>query len=170
MAKLRALIMDRRVIAAAVGLGLLALAARRIGERNRSEARAISSIRAIVTAELAYASAKSGKYGMLECLVEPSCKPSGSRNTPFLEPSLAAMSDRDGYHFEFHPYPDPGPSERMPSMALTSFAVVAVPADAGTAHGRSFCGDDRQLIYTTEGGATPRVEGGRCVDTSKTLQ
>ena len=55
-------------------------------------------------------------------------------------------------------------------MKKPGFAVVAVPAEAGTARGRSFCGDDRQVIYVTEGGATPRVERGRCADTSKTLQ
>ena len=156
-------------MAATVLLGLFALGAPRVGEGNRSQARAIGSIRAIVSAELAYASANGGKYGVLECLTDPSCKPLSGNHSRFLEPSVAATPDRDGYHFEFHPHPDSGP-ERISGFALTSFAVVAVPADAGMARGRAFCGDDRQLIYVTDGGVTPRVERGRCIDTGETLR
>jgi hypothetical protein len=170
MTTLRALIVNRRVMAAAVLLVLIALAAPRVGEGNRSEAQAIGSIRAIVSAESGYASANGGNYGLLECLTDPSCKPSLGDHPRFLEPSLATTPDRNGYHFEFHPDPDPAPSERSSRLALARFAVVAVPADAGTARGRGFCADDRQLIYVTEAGVTPRAERGRCIDTSKTLR
>ena len=166
----RAVIGDRRVLAATILIGLFVFATPRLGERNRSEARAISSIRAIVSAELAYASANSGHYGMLECLTDPSCQPSLGNHTRFLEPGVAAAPDRDGYHFEFHPHPDPGPSARSSRLSLARFAVVAMPADADTARGHGFCSDDRQLIYVTDSGVTPRVERGRCIDTNKTLR
>ena len=166
---LRTVMMDRRVLAAAVLLGLFALAAPRVGEGNRSQARAISSIRAIVSAELAYASANGCKYGILECLTDPPCHPLSGNYSRLLEPSVAATPDRDGYHFEFHPHPDSGP-ERSSGFALTSFAVIAVPTDAGMPRDRAFCGDDRQAIYVTDGRVTPRVERGRCIDTSKTLR
>ena len=164
------MIRDRRVIAAIIVIGLFVFATPRLGERNRSEARAISSIRAIVSAELAYASLNSGNYGMLECLADPSCQPSLANHTRFLDPRLAAARDRDGYHFEFHPHPDPGPSARSSRPLLMRFAVVALPADADMARGHGFCSDDRQVIYVTDNGVAPRVERGRCIDTNKTLR
>jgi hypothetical protein len=157
----------RRIVAAAVVLGLFVLLAPRIGERHGSEAHAISSIRAIVSAELAFASMNSGRYGLLECLADRSCRPSTVSQPWLLESRLAAAADRNGYRFEFHPYPDALRLEPSPRVRLTRFAVVAVSLDAGN---KGFCGDDRQVIYVTNDRVAPRVDGGRCLDTRTPLR
>ena len=122
--------LSHRTLAAAVLLGPLALAVPRVGEPDRSELRVISSIRAIVSAESAFASANGGRYGMLDCLAEPgSCTPGPVGRAPFLSQSLATARDRDESHFKFYAHPDPGSEERQ--SAVISFAVIAVPVSAG---------------------------------------
>ena len=115
------------MVRAAIVVTLFMVAAPRVGEGDRSESRAIGTIRAVTSAE---------------------------------EPNLVAVEDRDGYHFEFS-------SDPVPGVAITSFAIVAVPTDAGRRTRHAFCADDRAVIYESPPGMTPRIERWRCVDTSK---
>ena len=127
----------RLTIVAATVIVLLAVAAPRVGEPDRSEGRAISTVRAITSEEDVGAAA-------------------------------AAIRDHDGYHFEFHEYPDEA-AEQGARSTRSSFTVVAVPTKVGPPRRRAFCADDRGIIYVTEPMGTPPVEGGRCVDTSRPL-
>jgi hypothetical protein len=156
----------------------LAVFAPRVGERDRTEAIAVSVLRAIVSGEMAYASRSGGYYETLTCLASPSCAPGPPNDgQAFLAQEVAAGKERRGYRFEFHEGPrgerfDSGParSGSGPSRpGLTSFAVVALPVNLGAGKRRLFCTDDRQLIYVTQEPSIPRVEAGRCVDTANLL-
>lgn len=158
--------LNRRGAVVAIVLGLFTLAAPRVGESDRTESRAIGVLRAIVSAESAYAAANGGRYGMLECLAGASCT-SSARSASFLEPGLATLRERDGYRFAFHPVPEQRSADRRDRAALMRFAVVAVPVDARQGGDRSLCVDDRELISVTGAGTAPRVERGRCGDTNR---
>jgi hypothetical protein len=151
---------------------VFALAVPRVGEPDRSEARAISAIRAIVFGESRYASMNGGYYDTLECLAVPSCLPGVRGVTPFVAPNLATSRGYGGYRVEFHdgPKAELESDDRMSRSSMTHFAVVAVPLQPNTARHRAFCADERQLIYVTPAGLVPRVEDGRCLDTTDTLR
>ena len=127
----------RLTIVAATVIVLLAVAAPRVGEPDRSEGRAISTVRAITSEEDVGAAA-------------------------------AAIRDHDGYHFEFHEYPNEA-AERGARPTLSTFSVVAMPAKLTATRHRAFCADDRRIIYVMEPMVTPPVEHGRCVDTTRPL-
>lgn len=140
-------------------IGAVTLAGSSVGERDQAESRAIAVVRAITSGERAYAAFSDGYYATLERLTESTC------TVRFLAPSLTTPT-KDGYRFQFHP----GAAAPSPDgEALTSFAVVAEPVTASTRRHRAFCADDRQVIYVTDHAMTPRVEGGRCVDTGHPL-
>jgi len=162
----------KRGLAAIVFLGTFAVLEERIREPNRSEAMAIGTIRAITSGESTYAGFY-GYYDRLECLATTRpCVPGVTYQNPFVSPDLAASrGERASSRFEFHAGPkavSPRNSRTSPS-AMTQYAVVAVPLGARTGNYRAFCGDDRRTIYVTWNGE-PRVDGGRCLDTSHILQ
>ena len=75
-----------------------------------------------------------------------------------------------GFRFEFLPAtpPDGRPpargGDRRCTAAITSFAIIAVPATRHGSRYRSFCADGGNTIYVTPAGQVPRVEGARgCV-------
>ena len=156
--------MRRVVVFTAIALGA-AVFAPGVGERDRSESAAIGAIRAVVSAEKAYA-AMTGGYDTLECLATSSCIPGIDQDRRrFLDPSLATSRRIRGYHLAFHRGPEAGNGGRKVSAtAMTRFAVVALPAAPGAASRRAFCGDDSGSIYLTPGDRVPRVSGGRCLD------
>jgi len=162
-------IVNRRGSGVIIVLGLFALMAPRVGESDHSESRAIGSIRAIVSAESAYAATHGGRFATLACLGDPACNPSDVGTAPFLSPDLATTRGHDGYRFAFYPHPDPDPA-RSARTALTRFAVAAVPVDRETKGRRPFCADDRGVVYVTSARVAPRVEHGRCLDTSEPLR
>jgi len=156
----------RRAGIAVVLLYAVVLMAPHVGEPDRTEPGAIAVVRAIIGGELAYASLNEGYYDTLECLDSASCVPGVRGHSPFLEHHLAVTQERRGYGFEFHagPSAEPRSDRRVSHSAMTRFAVVAIPLNS-TPQRHSFCGDDRGSIYFTDGGAVPRVEAGRCLDT-----
>jgi len=165
--------MRRAAVVLAVILGF-AVFAPRVGERDRSELNVVSALRAIVSGELAYASMNHGYYNTLSCLAVPSSCAPGLRGEQqaFLDPELAAAREWYGYRLEFHDGPRGQPSsDPLKSRSgMTSFAVVAIPVKVATVERRSFCTDDRQLIYFTRPPSVPRVEAGRCLDTANPLR
>jgi hypothetical protein len=88
----------------------------------------------------------------------------------FVERYFASTRERRGYRFEFHagPKPEPQRDRGVSPSAMTGFAVVAIPLNPQLQH-HSFCGDNRGTIYSIGGGAVPRVEAGRCVDTRQSI-
>lgn len=163
----------RRIVAyAAIMLGA-ALFAPSIGERDRSESAAIGAIRAVVSAQKAYAAETGGYYDTLECLAMASCV-AGIRKDqkPYLDPLLAGARRTGVYRIEFHPGPEAerGAGKGVSPTAMTRFAIVAVPVAAGAGPGRAFCGDDSGSIYFTSGGRVPRVAAGRCLDREHPLR
>lgn len=157
---------NRRGTGVLVVCGLFALTASWVGESDRRESRAISAMRAIVSAESAYAAAHDGRFASLDCLVDAEC--TGS-TAPLLSPDLTIPHEDGGYRVEFHPGAGPG-ADRRARAALTRFAVSAVPATREVTSHRSFCVDDRGVIYVSEPGSASRVDHGRCLDTHRRLK
>ena len=108
----------------------------------------------------------------MECLDNTgSCVPGVTSHTRFVSPHPAASrGEIRGYRVELHAGPKAQSlrNSRVSPSAMTQYAVVAVPLYAGPGHYRAFCGDDRQTIYVTWD--EPRVDSGRCLDTSQILQ
>lgn len=148
----------------AIALALVAVAAfgTGVGEGDRSESRAIGTLRAITSAQQAYSEA-TGHYGSLECLAGTSCE-AGVRG-PFVDPGVARLQPVSGYRFAFHSGPrveSPG----VPAGSMTRFAVVAMPVTEASRR-RSFCADDSGTVYVVEAGVD--ATGGRCRDRSRPL-
>ena len=153
----------------AVVLATFALTSVRLGERDRTEARAIARLRAISSAEASYAAASGGYYDTLECLVRWSCIPDRAVEAPFAAPNLG--QGPQGYRLQFHAAPfHAGASRdraRISPTAMWRFAVIAV---SDSAQWRSFCVDDRQTIYVVSATAGLVVDDGRCLDTTTPLR
>ncbi len=160
----------RRTTVALVALCAVVLMSAHVGESDRTESSAIGTVRAILAGELTYASMNEGYYGTFECLASASCSGGVVGVGTFLDRELAATKQRRGYRFEFHagPSAESGQDQRRSRSALTRFAVVATPMNAGTQR-RAFCGDDTGVIYFTMGETMPRVEAGRCLDTRSSI-
>jgi hypothetical protein len=161
----------RGAIAIIVFLGTFAVLAQRIGEPDRSEGIAIATIRTIVTAESSHV-AVYGYYDTPECLaVAPRCARGSALQSGFYHPYLLMTGQTHGYHIEFlaGPKAESAEDRRGSPSAMTQFAIVAVPFISGPRRYRIFCVDDRQTIYVTWEGK-PRVDRGRCLDTTQLLQ
>jgi hypothetical protein len=154
---------------ALVAVCAVVLAEQRVGRPERAESAAIGLIRAIVSAESAYATMY-GYYDTLECLATLTCTPGVRAGGSLLDRELAVTRTRGGYRFELHA----GPPRRFDTTvsgsptAMTQFAVVAVPERPDRTR-RAFCADDRGVIYVTRAGDDPEVAEGRCVDTNQTV-
>jgi hypothetical protein len=163
----------KRIAVAAVILGTVVVASERLREPERSESAAIVTLRAIANAESTYAVYHHGYYDTLECLASSnSCVPGVRTQLPFVDSELATTRDRRGFHFELYAGPSPesqAAGDRSPT-AMTHFAVVAEPSTTGSGRRRSFCVDDRQVIYVVQSRDEPHVEGGRCFADSHTLR
>lgn len=162
----------KRAAVAVVLLATLVLTGQRIGERDFSEAGAIGTLRAITSAESTYA-AFNGYYDTLDCLATTrSCVTGLGGQNPFLAPQVVLPREQRGYRIVFHPGPkaESRTGERRSPSAMAQFAVVAFPVSSGARQPRAFCADDRQLIYVITGGTMPRVEHGRCLETTNLLQ
>ena len=161
----------KRGLGAIVFLGTFALMEAHIREPNRGEAVAIGTIRAVITGESSYA-ALYGYYDTLECLAGTrTCVPGIASRNSFVPPNLVdRRGELRGYRVELHAGPKAQSlrNSRVSPSAMTQYAIVAVPLYAGPGHYRAFCGDDRQTIYVTWD--EPRVDSGRCLDTSQILQ
>ena len=96
-----------------------------------NEASAIGSIRAMSSAQAAFASTHEGRYGTLECLTVPSSCPNADgivSTAPFISSAAAEPGPRSGYTFRLLLSPD-----------QTRFVYWAEPAQAGQSGTRAFC-------------------------------
>ena len=149
-------------------ISVFGLTAERVGQRDRPEAVAVGTLRAITSAEMNYATMNGGRYDTLACLNSASCVGGIRQDTPVLVGDLASNRDLSGYDFVFHAGPPAAadPDRATSPSSMTQFAVVAIPVDRKL---RMFCVDARQTIYVSAG-AVPRVTDGRCVDTANPIR
>jgi hypothetical protein len=160
----------KRASAAIVVLATFAVTSERIRDPDRSEASAIGALRAITSGESFYSSVNGGYDDTVDCLRSAACIP-GIHGSAFLSPNLTQRGEFRGYRLTFYPGP-PAPHDdvaRWSPSSITRFAIVATPIPSATQSRRSFCSDDRQLIYVTID-AVPRVENGRCLDVDNPLR
>jgi hypothetical protein len=135
-----------------------AVTTKRVGEGDRSESRAIGTMRAITSAQDAYRNV-TGHYESLECLASARCAP--GLGHPFL--GGLRSPEWSGYRIEFHPGAPAASAPRPISQsAMTGFAAVAVPISAARQQHRAFCVDASGVIQVTAPGGAPRVEAARC--------
>jgi hypothetical protein len=132
------------------GLGTTVILARRRTQRVEREAAAVSELRQVLHAEMAYAQANGGRYDRLQCLSDPAaCIPRYPAGGPrFLGAGATPLEARQGYRFLFYSGPPPeriDPARASPS-SLAAFAYVAVPDVAAGLSGRSFCTDASRRV------------------------
>jgi len=141
---------------------------------SANESGAIGDTRTVISAQLTYASANGGYYDSLECLANPSgCIPGYPPQGPYmLGPELVAR-EKTGYRRTLHlgvPPVGQDPSAKASPTSVVSFAYVAVPIVPNRTGVRAFCGDESGRIFFTSDGSEPRVEDGRCAETSNVIQ
>ena len=131
-----------------------------------NEASAIGSIRAMSSAQAAYASTHEGRYGTLECLTLSATCPGADgvvSKVPFLDRAAAEPGPRSGYLFRLHMSPD-----------QTHFVYWAEPAEAGRTGNRAFCVTETSTVleyldYQFRGPSAPSEPDGGCPDGGRTL-
>jgi hypothetical protein len=133
---------------------------------SANEAAVIGELRSVLAAETTYRSFNGGHYDTLECLARPSgCVP-GHSGPALLDPDLAQVGTRGGYHRLFYPGPRPdAPPAATPVVSpssVTGFAYVAVPVQPGKTGLRSFCVDAGGEILFQSDGTAPAIVGGAC--------
>ena len=161
----------KRASAAIVVLATFAVTSERIRDPDRSQAIAMGTIRFVTAGEVSYSSANFGYFDTPECLASRSCIPGVRLVGTWFPTEIARSRETGGYIFRFHagpPAPHDDAAQWSPS-SITRFAIVATPIPSATQSRRSFCSDDRQLIYVTID-AVPRVENGRCLDVDNPLR
>lgn len=138
---------------------------------SSNESAVIGDVRAVISAEVAYANENGGYYDTTECLVAPSgCIP-GYSGTRFLDPVLTESGQlKHGYRRQLYLGPAPeGLNARVSPTSVKSFAYVAEPMSVGQTGVRAFCGDDSgRVCYWTNGRPTEIVDG-KCPTDCATL-
>ena len=161
---------------ASVGLTMaaaLVVMAPAVGEPDRRESRAISLLRGIQTEETLHFT-NHGYYDTLQCLASTDCIGNqGSRDVyqGLLSADVAALRDYQGYRLLFYPGPRSSvPGTTAGATPLTDYAMVLVPQDAVKPTLHAYCADRTGRIYRAPGTRIPRVQNGRCLETSDPLQ
>ena len=128
-----------------------------------NEAVAIGSLRAMTSAQAAYAASHGGQYGTLECLTSPAVCPNADGSVPtepFLSPAAALPGPRSGYTFR---------------LVLTTdqarFVYWAEPDQWGTSGQRSFCVTDAGSVleYLTKDVFAPSDAEDGCPADGRTM-
>jgi type II secretory pathway pseudopilin PulG len=137
---------------------------------SANESQAVGNIRAVLSAEAAYASANGGFYDTIECLASPAdCIPDYSPQAPvFLGPEFTTIS-KGGYDRYLYPGPAAPASGTISPSSMTSFAYVAVPSTPGTTGIRAFCGDIVTICVMADG-TMPEITNGLCPENCPPLQ
>jgi len=123
------------------------------------EAEAVGWVRAVVSAQAAYASLCGGYAPTPEVLERPSCTPQVAVSSPLLSPGIVAVRETSAYRFELVPSED----------SISHYAYVAVPKRVVRGRTRAFCADGSGRIYVDTRGNRPSVRGGQCRDHSNPL-
>jgi hypothetical protein len=128
------------------------------------EAGAVADLRAIISAEAAYAAGNGGFFDGPPCLLEPQkCRPKYS-GTPFL--TMRMLEATNGYKKLFLPGAPPPSSDEIKKAkaspsSLKDYIVVAWPETFGETGYRAFCADSSGKVCFVEG-ASPPAKNGRC--------
>ena len=143
-----------------------------VGERALPpERRALGALFAVQQAQAAH-HAITGYYNTVQCLGSPVClKPLGlSAPRSLLDPDIGALKDQGGYRLHFFLGPRSAtPALTSSGLALSGFAIVAVPRQMSKDTPRALCSDATGGIYATPGERLPPVEDGRCIDRSQVV-
>jgi hypothetical protein len=163
----RAVIVAALVLATAVTAATMAVLSRRRSRVAQSEAAAVTELRQVLHAEMAYAQANGGRYDRLECLARPhACIPRYPAESPQFLSEEAARLDRrrEGYRFVFYagPAPEWTDAARTSRSSLAAFAYVAVPDGADGAGGRSFCTDASRRVCALKSRDAHALAEGAC--------
>jgi type II secretory pathway pseudopilin PulG len=131
-----------------------------------NEVNAITSIRAMSSAQATFAATHEGRYATLECLTVPASCP-GADGTTTTEPSLnrsaAEPGPRSGYTFRLLLSPDP-----------SRFVYWAEPAQVGQSGDRAFCVTETATVleyldYRARGSFAPSEAEEGCPEGGGTL-
>lgn len=154
------------VVAALVGVVAIAVPTLRKSRVPSNEADVISDLRAIVSAENAYARVNGGYFDDLECLARPAeCIPGyAADGAAFLPgPFLPVES---GYEREFVPGTPPDRSEvafaNLSPSSVLSYVYLAHPVTVGVTGTRSFCADYTGRICVSHDGSPLGIVNGQC--------
>jgi hypothetical protein len=148
-------------------------ACERSEELNRAraqanEATAIANIRIMLSAQAAYSAGNDGAYGSIECLQSPKACVHTDPGQPYLEKDFV-LGERAGYIYHFDAGGNtPQAVGRPPGSTLSTFAIVATPAVAGSSGTRRFCGDSRMYVCTLLGDSV--VSGAQCPSSCQPVQ
>lgn len=128
-----------------------------------NEAAAIGTMRALVSAETAYAASNGGLFDTPECLVAPAkCLPQYS-GPPLVDPAYSSDFTKSGYIFRFYPgAPADSATARARQLSptsVTTFSYVAVPETPRSTGTRSFCGDSSGEVCSLAEDAVTDREG-----------
>jgi type IV pilus assembly protein PilA len=131
-----------------------------------NEASAIGSIRAMSSAQAAFAATHDGRYGTLDCLTTPSSCPAADGTVPtepFLSRTGADPGPRNGYTFRLFLSPD-----------QSRFVYWAEPAQVGQSGLRAFCVTETVTVleykdYRFRGPSAPSEADEGCPEGGGTL-
>jgi len=128
-----------------------------------NETVAIGSLRAMSSAQAAYAATHGGQYGTLDCLTLQAVCPNADGSLPteaFLSPTAAVPGPRSGYTFRL----------LIPSDQAR-FVYWAEPEQWGTSGQRSFCVTDAATVleYLTNDVLAPADADGGCPTDGRTM-
>ena len=126
---------------------------------SANEAGTIGDIRAVSSAQAAFASSANGNYGALTCLTSPSnaaCIANYPAAAPtFLDASLTTVpSNKSGYARSFAPGPVSGLAGQV-----AGFLYQAIPVAVNQTGVRGFAGDHSGRICFTPNGLPPAYLG-----------
>ena len=152
---------------------LVVVTAPGIGERDREVSHAFALLRAIRTAEDLHFT-NHGYYDTLQCLAADACvgpqQVASESYQGLLAADVAALKDYRGYTLRFYAGPrSSAPPTSALATPLTDYAMVLVPKGTSEPGRHSLCGD-RTGLYISSGSRVPRVQEGRCQETSRRIQ
>lgn len=135
---------------------------------SAGESIAMGRLRGLSSAQTAFREASGGRYGTLECLVDPhSCLPDWASGAPvFVDPSYLEPI-HCGYRFTFHTEKDADPASGPADLA--AWAMTAVPLAPERFPGRGFCVDGTGALLSSPDGDVPAPVGGRCSESLESV-
>jgi len=141
---------------------------------SANEAAAIGDLRAVISAEAAYASQNGGLYDQLECLAKPQeCIPGYPPTAPVFLGEIPPVI-RGGYQREFQVgFPADGSEvafKNLSPSSVQSFVYLAYPVSPELTGKRGFCADYTARICVTMDGSPPPVVDGVCDPACTPLQ
>ena len=134
---------------------------------SANEAATIGDVRAVVSAQAAFASAASGFYGVITCLSTPSnaaCILNYSVDAPtFLDPQLTALSPKSGYLRTFVPG---AAVANVPAGQIPTYCYGASPTVPNQTGVRSFGGDASGVVGSSNDAQECCAGAGATLDTA----